>query len=81
MKIGPKGWWKLSTIFMLKNVSWLVNNKITGKYLYFLDRYIFTALFKTSIALLLVIKFTFVAYKKTPYIFLLFFFQWNFPLI
>ena len=42
---------------MLKSVSWLVNNKITGKYSYLLDGYIFAALFEKAYQ----IKFTGVA--------------------
>ena len=73
--IGSKGGWKLSTIFKMKSVSWLVNNKITGKKSYLLDRYIFAALFETTyVSLLLLIKFTGVAEKKGPCI-LGFFFQ------
>ena len=43
--IGSKGGWKLSTVFKLKSVSGLVNNKNMGKYSYFLDGYIFSAFF------------------------------------
>ena len=49
--IGSKGgWggWTRSTIFMLKSVSWLVNNKITGNYSYLLDGYIFAACFERA---------------------------------
>ena len=63
--IGSKGGWKLSTIFKMKSVSWLVNN--TGKKSYLLDGYIFAALFETTyVSLLLLIKFTGVAEKKGP---------------
>ena len=36
-------WWMeaQSTMFKLKGISWLVNNKITGNILYLLDGYIF----------------------------------------
>ena len=47
--IGSKGGWTLSTIFMLKSVSWMFNNKITRKYSYLLDWYIFAALLKQHI--------------------------------
>ena len=46
--IGSKGRWKLTTIFMLKSDSRLVNNTIGGGKSYLLDGYIFAALFETT---------------------------------
>ena len=77
--IGSKGGWKLSTIFTLKSVSWLVKNKITGKYSYLLDGYIFAALFETAYHYFCWLSL--LVWLRKNYLAFWYFFQWNFPLM